>query len=396
MSGLETEVPVLLLGGRENSLAATRNLGRHGITVRVSGASATWGLYSRYCHEALPVARGRSAREHWQELLIEKPPARLRGSIVLPCNDEAIEFMIDNRAAILANFIADDILPGIHRKLLDKKATLELARSVDVPTPSFWTVNTTEDARAVAREVTFPVMVKPIHSHKFFREFKRKLFIIESSREQLIEKAALSLERGHDIMIVEMIPGPDALLSSYYTYLDRNDQHLFHFTKRILRRFPLNRGGACYHETKWLPETAELGQRFFTGVGFRGMGNIEFKRDRRDGRLKVIEVNSRFTAAHELVVRSGLPIDLMIYSHLSGQTVAPNTTYADGRRMWYPLRDFLAFRELNQRGELSLADWLASIARPGQVLPTYSLRDPWPFVVETMSLFNRLRRRVAG
>ena len=41
----------------------------------------------------------------------------------------------------------------------------------------------------------------------------------------------------------------------------------------------VNRGGGCYHETKWLPETAELGRRFFTGIGFRGMGNIEFKRD---------------------------------------------------------------------------------------------------------------------
>ncbi|MHA1179590.1 MAG: carboxylate--amine ligase, partial [Alphaproteobacteria bacterium] len=367
----------------------TRNLGRHGIKVRISGTSASWGLYSRYCHEALPVPAGRSAADYWKELLIDNLPERVKGSIVIPCNDEAIEFMLENHSAILANFIIDDIRPEIHRKLLDKKATLELARSVDVPAPNFWTVNTIEDVRAIAGEVTFPLMVKPIHSHKFNREFGRKLFIIENSFDELVEKAALSLDRGHEIMVVEMIPGPDALLTSYFTYLDSDDRHLFHFTKRVPRRYPVNRGGGCYHETKWLPETAELGRRFFTGIGFRGMGNIEFKRDTRDGKLKVIEVNTRFTAVHELIIRAGLPIDLMVYCRLSGQRVPRRQTFADGRRMWYPLHDFLAFRELNRRGELGFGAWLASVARLHLVFPTFSLRDPWPFLVSTAFLFKR-------
>ena len=94
MSKLETDIEVLLLGGRENSLAVTRHLGRHGIKVRMSGASASWGLYSRYCHEALPVPAGRSAIDYWKELLIDNLPERIKGSIVFPCNDEAIEFML--------------------------------------------------------------------------------------------------------------------------------------------------------------------------------------------------------------------------------------------------------------------------------------------------------------
>ena len=72
-------------------------------------------------------------------------------------------------------------------------------------------------------------------------------------------------------------------------------------------------GNACYHISSWEPEAADLGEKFFRGINLRGLGNIEFKRDLRDGKLKVIECNARFTAAQELLNRSGMDISEIIY-----------------------------------------------------------------------------------
>ncbi len=69
-------------------------------------------------------------------------------------------------------------------------------------------------------------------------------------------------------MICELIPGPDSQLSRYYTYITHDGQALFHFTKRVLRRYPVNEGPASYHMTQWLPDTAELGKRFFSRDAF--------------------------------------------------------------------------------------------------------------------------------
>ena len=234
-------------------------------------------------------------------------------------------------------------------------------------------------------------MIKPIHSHLFQRQFRKKLLVVNDFQE-LLRRVEEVLAHDLQIMVCELVPGPDEMLSSYYTYIDAADQHLFHFTKRMIRRAPVNFGGGCYHRTEWVPETAEMGQRFFRGIHFRGLGNIEFKRDLRDGRLKVIECNARFTAAQELLVRAGIDIAWVVYQHLTGGEVPRITAYREDMRLWYPRDDFDAFRELNARGELSIGAWLKSVAHP-QVFPFWSWRDPVPALARG---WKRNSRRLAA
>jgi predicted ATP-grasp superfamily ATP-dependent carboligase len=188
-------------------------------------------------------------------------------------------------------------------------------------------------------------------------------------------------------MICEFLSGPDTLLSSYYTYLDSSGGHLFELTKRMIRRNPKNIGMGCYHITDDLPETAALGRKFFRGIGYRGLGNIEFKRDTRDGQLKVIEVNARFTAAHELLVKAGMDIDWLIYCHITGLPVSRDQQLRTGMRLLYPSEDFDAFRDLRSRGELSFPQWLRSLAHR-QVFPYFSLSDPVPALSKGWSNFR--------
>jgi predicted ATP-grasp superfamily ATP-dependent carboligase len=240
-----------------------------------------------------------------------------------------------------------------------------------------------EDVDKIRHEVQFPAMVKPIHSYKFLRVFGRKLFIVDSSFEELRSKAADALAQGLEIMIVEMIPGPDALLCSQFSYIDGNDNQLYNYTKRVIRRYPVNSGTACYHITEWIPEVNELARTFLAAIKFRGLANPEFKRDLRDGKLKLIEVNVRFTAVHELLVRSGLPLDIMVYRHLTGQSVPRISGYAQFMRMWEPVRDFLAYRQLSKRGELTLLAWIRSVIPYKKITPVFRLSDPWPSLVST-------------
>jgi predicted ATP-grasp superfamily ATP-dependent carboligase len=389
---IDTSTPVLVLGGKENSLSLVRHLGRCGITVRASGPSNCWGMYSRYCQESFPIPRGQSASLFWKNLLLSHDEERLHYHIIFACSDEAIEFIAEHRTELEQRYLLDEAVPELQRALLDKKRTLELANAVGVCTPKFWMIKNDQDVEKIYGKAMFPLMVKPVHSHKFTRVFGRKLFIIEKDFDELVEKVRLAHEHNLEVMIVEMIPGPDDLLCSYYTYVDKNGNNLFHYTKRILRRFPVNRGNACYHITEWLPDTAELGRKFFDGIEFRGMGNIEFKRDTRDGKLKVIEVNARFTAAQELIVRSGAPIDLILYCHLTGQSLPEFKDYEQFLRYWYPFWDFMAFLDLWKHGELSFSGWVKSVLPYQHVLPNWNLWDPMPFFGAVAVNLQRLVR----
>lgn len=393
---LDTSTPVLILGGAANSAALARNLGRVGVSVAAAGKAGCLALYSRYCRKSYRAPAGCSIQEFWRELLLDAPKQELQGSLVFALCDESIEFVTANFAALSQRYVLEGFDPALRREMLDKKATLLRARAAGVATPNFWDVDSAAKLEAIRDEVTFPVMVKPIHSHIFVPIFGRKLFIVENDWDELVEKVQLAQAANCDVMVMEMIPGPDSLLSSYYTYIDEEGRWLFHYTKRVIRRYPVNRGGACYHESIWLPETADAGRRFFASMPWRGMANIEFKRDLRDGQLKVIEVNPRFTDAHRMVVSGGLPIDEIVYRRRTGQHVPAFSDYEENVRLWNPLRDFLAFRELNGRGELSFLGWIKSLMEGRKVLPILSLTDPMPTVVRFREEFGRAFRRLGG
>lgn len=385
----DVSTPVLLLGGKENALSVTRHLGRLGVRVAVSGPQSCWALWSRYCAEAVPVPKGKKQQEFWGELLLGNS-GRFNGHVVLAMSDDAIEFLNANRSRLTARYILDDADRALQRAFLDKIATLEIARAAGLDTPSFWKVETEEQLAALEGAVTFPVMVKPIQSHSFIKAFKAKLFIVESGMDELKTQVRRAWAKNVGVFVVEMIPGPDSELSSYYTYRTEEGRRLFDFTKSIIRRWPVNRGNACYHKTGWLPETAAAGIRIFEHAGLRGLGNIEFKRDRRDGKLKVIEVNARFTAAQELIRRAGYPIDLLVYCHLTKQPLPEIRPAQHELRLWYPVRDFLGFVELWRRGELSLWGWLRSITAVAPVLPLASLADPLPAYGALTAVAQRL------
>lgn len=384
--------PVLVLGGQENAVAITRSLGRRGVRVAVSAGWRCLALRSRFCWKQLPIPDDRSSAESWRDLLLDDPSPEIQGAVVLACNDDALEFVADHQKDLEKHYLLEESAPTIRRALLDKRQTLELARKVGIPAPRFWETATLRDVEAVASEVRFPAMIKPAHSHRFQKLFEGRKYLRADSPGELLSGARAVIEQELPFVVCELVPGPDALLTSYYTYLDGEGEALFHFTKRVFRREPVNMGGACYHMAEWLPETAALGERFFRGVGLRGLGNVEFKRDPRDGELKLIESNARFTAAQELLVRCGMDTAVIVYGQLIGKPAPRPREYRQKVRLWYPRQDFVAFRELRESGELSLPDWLRSIAHR-QVLPYFSMGDPWPSVVNSARyLRHRLRK----
>jgi predicted ATP-grasp superfamily ATP-dependent carboligase len=199
-------------------------------------------------------------------------------------------------------------------------------------------------------------------------------------------------DRGIEALLMEKIPGGDDRLCSYYTYIDERGEPLFDFSKRIIRRFPKNMGAGCYHVTDHNPQVREVALRLFQHVGLRGLANAEFKLDPRDGQLKLIECNARFTAANCLVASAGIDLATLVYNRVVGRPLPPLDRYRDGVRLWYPIEDFHAFRQLRRQGELTTLAWLKSILRP-QTFPYFCWSDPWPTILNEGSRVGRAMKR---
>jgi predicted ATP-grasp superfamily ATP-dependent carboligase len=381
---------VILLGGGANALSVARSLGRAGVPVFALNHPKEHVCYSRFCTR-LPVPPGGSTEESWEGFLLGRESEGLRGAVLLACCDEGLEILARNREALRRKFLLDLSHPPAQRAMLNKLATYQQAQAADVPTPRFWVAETAAEVEALRAELVYPLVIKPLFSHVYQKRFAHK-FVVVHSFDELRQAFGHVSAAGIDVMLVEWIPGPDDRLCSYYTYLDEQGHALFDFTKRVIRRYPAGWGPGCYHITDWNPEARDLGLRLFQHVGLRGLANVEFKRDQRDGRLKLIEVNARFTAANCLVAASGYDLAPFVYQRIVGRPLPPLGSYQVGKRLWYPLEDYCAFRALRRQGKLSWRQWLASIAHP-KMLPCFHWDDPLPSIVHEL---RRLKNRVLG
>jgi predicted ATP-grasp superfamily ATP-dependent carboligase len=316
----------------------------------------------------------------WTAYLLGPKAETLRGAVLLAASDEALEIITDNRQHLAERFLLDDSNPDAQRSMLDKLATYQAARAAGVPLPRFWVTGGERTLDELGPELVYPLLVKPLSSYRFGSKFGGRKFFVASQFEELRQGVEKARTAGVEVMLVELIPGPDDRLCSYYTYLDHSGMALFDFTKRIIRRYPVGMGNGCYHITDWNPEVREVALKLFRQVGLRGLANAEFKRDQRDGLLKLIECNARFTAADCMLTKSGFDLPSFVYNRLAGLPQAPLTRYRTGLRLWYPTQDFKAFLQLRRQKQLSLWGWLRSIAHR-QTLPYFRCSDPLPSAV---------------
>lgn len=384
--------PAIILGGGANALSVARNLGRMGVNVYPLHEACAFVAHSRYSRSRdLPIVDGGDEESVWRDFLLGSQSDFLAGSVLLSCCDAGIETIAHNRDALSEKYLLDDSNPATQLAMLNKLSTYQHAVEAGVPTPKFWLAETRFDLEQIEDQLVYPLIVKPRYSHIFEGATGKKLIVARNFEE--VGKAVEAMTAtGTGCMIVEMIPGGDEHLCSYFTYLDEQSRPQFHFTKRIIRRYPVLMGTACYHKTDWIPELADLGNRLFKHIGLRGVANVEFKRDIRDGVYKLIECNARFTASDCLVARSGVNIAQYVYNRLTGRPTGPITKYKKGLRLWDPIRDFQAYRVLRKTGQLTFGKWAASVMH-WQTFPYFQLTDPMPALARLSAPLRKRFRR---
>jgi D-aspartate ligase len=374
-------VSAILLGGSPIAYSVARSLGAIGVPVYVLG-DAAWDTVgsSRFCAHFVDLGSGADVGKRWIDWLEAEGP---RDGAVLPCNDDGLELIACNRARLVElGYRPIEANDEVLLAMLDKQRTYELAVGAGVDAPKTVRIGSAPqlDAALKTSDIGFPCALKPLHSHLFARHFgmEQKVFLARSRSElehALSRVAPLCIE----MLLTEIIPGPDDAHFGFYTYLDEEGEPLLLFTKRKLRQFPPGFGLGSYHVASWHEDVAELGLGFCQRIGLRGLANVEFKRDERDGVLKLIECNHRFTLANELLCGAGIDPGVLTYNRLIGLRVPRVAGYREGGHLWAPVRDVRAFLAYRRRGELTFRGWVRSLLHR-QHLPQFQWNDPGPSI----------------
>ena len=393
--------PVVLLGG----ISLVRSLGLARIPAIVATSDPDEpALASRHCSGRLllPPMKEPQAVVDRLVALGEALSGRLGRRVPLMYgSDDALELIYAHRERLQRYFLFPLGDRRVASSLIAKDRFQKLAESRGLPVPASLRWGGTEAGSLRAH--AGPVLVKPsIKTDWHHTVLCQRLFggdgkarIFESGAEAA---AHPDVARFHDqLTFQQYISGGDTDLWSFHGLADARGEVLASFVGRKVRTFPTLTGESAFIEMAHDESLTELGREVARRCPLRGVFKMDFKRDPRDGRWYLLEINARYNLWHYLGARNGINLMAAAYDFLVDRKPPAPVRYAT-RYRWLSLDlDFKAYRELSQRGELTLAAWAGSILRSRNVYNLFSWRDPAPWLrFWTRRVSRRLARAVSG
>jgi len=376
------------------ALSVMRNLGKHGIFVAALEYSTheAYGLKSKYCNEVVIVPHYKKETEKFIEALIGYSKKQKYKPVLMPCADPYVE-VIDAHSNLLKDYY---LLPGMpqgrYKEIMDKDTLESLAKKYDVLVPK--TIKMDDEALLEkAKAIGYPCLVKPTNSHDFVSVFRRKMFKVfdEKALKEAIQK---SKDKNLEVIIQEIIPGFDDHMYTFDAYLNEESKVTHWLTCQKYRQYPINYGASVYTEQKYIKELPEIGIPFLEAIGYKGFGEIEFKRHEKTGKFYLIEINVRYSNLNELLTQAGINMPYITYRELTGKPLEEkHINYDTGLVFRYTFEDLLAIKGYLSTKQLSVGQVIKSLFKK-KVHAIRSLDDIKPTLdymkIMTKKLIKRL------
>ena len=369
----------LVIGGDYKSLGIVRSLGRRGVRVRVLRDDHLLASASRYAERSYRW-RGAQEQERVGYLLDLARTDDLDGWALFPGDEEPAAMIARNRDALVARYRLSVLAPWeTLRWAHDKRLTYRLAGDLGIDHPRTWYPRGREDV--LAFDGLFPAILKPAYRPELNRFTLAKAWLAEDARAlaDRYDEACANIDPSL-VMIQERIPGGGECQFSFAA-LCRDGRPLASVVARRTRQWPRDFGRAStYVETIDAPEVEEVARAVLAALRFAGLVEVEFKRDPRDGRLKLLDINPRAWGWHTLGARAGVDFAYLLWRMLNGEDV-PELRGRPGVRWVRALTDVpQAIAEI-RAGRLSLPRYLLSLGGPIE-FAVLAPDDPLPALVE--------------
>jgi D-aspartate ligase len=372
-------VGAIVIGGDHPGLAVVRSLGRRGIPVIVIEDKRCISSWSRYATRVVLVEDILDERKTVDAVLHIGSLFNLRGWVLIPTRDETVAAFSRYRDELTSFFRVTTGEWDSIQWAWDKKKTYELASKLDIPCPQTFNVSAVEELPSLYRHL--PLAIKPAIKEHFFYATGAKAWRANTAAELhlLYEKASAQIA-PEEILLQEIIPGDGSEQYSYCAYA-RNGQPHSKLTARRIRQHPREFGrAATYVETVDVPEIEELSQRFLQAISYHGLIEIEFKRDYRDGKFKLLDVNARAWGFHGIGAACGIDFPYLLYAEQFGKSMDPASA-RPGIGWLRLITDVPTAISDFAHGSMSMSEYIRSL-RATRVESVFDWHDPLPSIAE--------------
>jgi len=358
--------PVVVASVFQTGLNLMRDLLRRGVRVVGIDCDGT--------HEGFRSSYGKSYLcpnpdtnpDEWVAFMIDL--ARRLGAkpVIIPAADIFVSALGRHAEALREQYIFSLESIAVQAALATKEQQYALAAHHGLPIPKSVYIQSRADLEHFAGEARFPCLIKPRHQREWdalpagnaLRGLKLKT---SDTPEQMLADYSLTEPYRPEVMAQEIIAGGDDAKYCYLSVYGIGSRRLGHTVVHELRAHPVLFGSGSIVEPVVDQEIAAVCDQFLRGIGYVGICEIEVKRDTRDGVVRMIEANPRYSVTADASIYAGVEIGWLHYLDLIGQPVEPIQATRFGFRHIVLRRDIPALPRYVERGILT---W-------GQIRDTY-------------------------
>lgn len=353
--------PVLILGVHYGSLGIARSLGRlgvrvHGVHDDLKSSAFASRYFVRRHHWDFPGASADSSVEFLLALRSELG----RGAVLVPTTDDTAQLIADRAAELREVYRFQDNSPALVRGLRRKWELFLLTTRHGVPTPKTLLPRSVQEARRIADQIGFPLLLKASDGARLETRAQKKMVIVRTEGELAENYSRLEDPADPNLMLQEYIPGGDDTVWMFNGYFNRKSECVAGFTGKKLRQHPIHTGATSLGICLRNDAVHEMTTDFMSTLGYQGIIDMGYRFDARDGRYKLLDVNPRIGATFRLFVGAdGTDVARLLYLDLTDQPL-PSTALVEGRKWLDENRDYFSLREYRREGSLTIATWLRS------------------------------------
>lgn len=360
---IDTSTPAVVLKLDANvmhhgGLGVIRSLGRLGVPVYgVHEDALAPAAHSRYLHGRWFWRPDTANPADVTEGLHRLAERIGRKSVLLPTDDAGAIFLAEQGESLREWFHFPVIDRDLPRRVAGKYSLYELCQQLDVACPDAVMPSSWQQCEDFTDATGFPVIAKMTTP---WRAAMRSTAIVRSRQELAVVYRKCELS-GSGLLLQEFIPGGLGRDWFFHAYCDRFSRCRPGCTGVKHRSYPAHAGLTSLGQ--WV-DNAELdnqAQQLLSKLAFRGIVDLDFRWDARDGRFKLLDFNPRLGAQFRLFTdQAGLDVAVAAYLDLTGQEIPETVPH---RQRTYLVENYDPIGALRywRGGELALWQWIASL-----------------------------------
>lgn len=319
-------------------------------------------------------------------------------AVLFPCTDASVLLISRHRRELEPSYRVVLPEPETVEMLMHKVAFFTYAQRAGLAIPPTVVLASRSDAERAAETLRFPAVVKPslkAQHPRWLSHLDVKAAKLSTPGELLSLYDRVGGETEAEALIAQQwIESGDASLFSCNCYFGRDSKPLVTFVARKLRQWPPRVGTSSLGEECRNDVVLEETVRLFEGVGFRGLGYLEMKRDPAGDHF-IIEPNvGRPTGRSAIAEAGGVELVYTAYCDAVGLPLPTNVEQRYTGAKWVDLvRDFGSALYYWRRGELTPNEWRRSWSG-SKAHAVLSWSDPGPFLSDVWQSAGKAARLI--